>query len=401
MPSRHVRTCLHHFSSTSFDNYFPTSTLVRSTSRNLYPSTHCISPVVKPSEEPNVQLFYLTPLSRVTKHLRRIFYSSLSTRRTMLNSEMATSTEEPFLQPFDLSDAHEWEIEETLCELCRSIAADAISGWKSREANWVEHHRDPYNAYSTVYDDFLILPPNQNRVVGLPSTSIRGRCPLCTLVAHELRHLPEGTQYTIRVRPVIHGSFFISLVDRHENLSSSILSDETIACVSFFKGIWPPVYSSLGPNNSNAFDDIRYIWPVESDEYNGQTSAALEKLEIIRPDRLEPPEYHVLAYNMGKECTRNHKCWIDHSQHGLPKRVLDVSLSDDKVFLYLSQNEALHYATLSYCWGASLPLRTLKSNFDDHCKGISLEAFPQTLKDGIKVAKTLSLKYLWIDALCR
>ncbi|KAF1365058.1 hypothetical protein EJ07DRAFT_82471, partial [Lizonia empirigonia] len=39
-------------------------------------------------------------------------------------------------------------------------------------------------------------------------------------------------------------------------------------------------------------------------------------------------------------------------------------------------------------------------NMAEHCKGIPLDSFPQTLKDGIKVAKAFRFRYLWVDALC-
>lgn len=45
-------------------------------------------------------------------------------------------------------------------------------------------------------------------------------------------------------------------------------------------------------------------------------------------------------------------------------------------------------------------MRTLKSNIEEYRGGISLDALPLTLRDGIRVACALGFKYIWIDALC-
>ncbi|KAK4194714.1 hypothetical protein QBC40DRAFT_311239 [Triangularia verruculosa] len=47
-----------------------------------------------------------------------------------------------------------------------------------------------------------------------------------------------------------------------------------------------------------------------------------------------------------------------------------------------------------------LDLRTLKSNLAEHAAGINISTIPVTLRDTIIVIRNLSLRYLWIDALC-
>lgn len=61
----------------------------------------------------------------------------------------------------------------------------------------------------------------------------------------------------------------------------------------------------------------------------------------------------------------------------------------------------LQYATLSYCWGETLTMTTTKENKLRHQEiGIELHIMPKTFQDAIRVAKTLGIQYLWIDALC-
>jgi len=309
--------------------------------------------------------------------------------KSIISAEPVAGIGESILRPFDLLENSKWEIHETLCGQCNSMSADALSGWKSRHINWVE--RDMKSHPETIRSPYyLVLPQDQNRTVGLASKSWHGRCPVCALIAYELRYLPEDSRYTIYVLPNIHGLLFIGSVDQYEGLSG------TLARVGLFKGTWPPAYLPADSVDSDVLDDIRYVWPVGRSH-----EERLEELKIILPEGLKSSTYLVLAQKLAIRCVDEHRlCSKGRAQHSLPKRILDISPSDNTVFLYLSKNEVLQYATLSYCWGAGLPFRTLTTNIVDHCKSIPLDAFPQTLRDSIKVVKALGFKYLWIDALC-
>ncbi|TGO48129.1 hypothetical protein BCON_0250g00020 [Botryotinia convoluta] len=58
------------------------------------------------------------------------------------------------------------------------------------------------------------------------------------------------------------------------------------------------------------------------------------------------------------------------------------------------------YATLSHCWGKVNVIRTLKSNFAQHQRGIYLKNLPKTFQDAIRIVRALEVQYLWIDTLC-
>lgn len=58
------------------------------------------------------------------------------------------------------------------------------------------------------------------------------------------------------------------------------------------------------------------------------------------------------------------------------------------------------FVALSHCWGTGKRFRTIKSNVDQFKKGIDFEQLPNTFKDGVKVARELGFRYLWIDSLC-
>lgn len=59
------------------------------------------------------------------------------------------------------------------------------------------------------------------------------------------------------------------------------------------------------------------------------------------------------------------------------------------------------YATLSYRWGTNQSLKLLRSTFDDFSLGQQqIQHLPQTFQDAINITRRLSIRYLWIDALC-
>ncbi|KAI4607883.1 hypothetical protein J4E83_009427 [Alternaria metachromatica] len=104
------------------------------------------------------------------------------------------------------------------------------------------------------------------------------------------------------------------------------------------------------------------------------------------------------------------QCKADHSfcapeKGEWPRRVLDLAtnpirLVDSASIASASSQHQEGYACLSYAWGTTGPLKTLKSNLETHMQGIDISTLPPTLADAIHVCKAFGLRYLWIDALC-
>ncbi|KAH7412357.1 heterokaryon incompatibility protein-domain-containing protein [Phaeosphaeria sp. MPI-PUGE-AT-0046c] len=104
-------------------------------------------------------------------------------------------------------------------------------------------------------------------------------------------------------------------------------------------------------------------------------------------------------------CDRNVKIWSTRLDGTcLPTRVLDLgtSTADDSADIRLWETKGAHgrYATLSYCWGGYNEVRTLKSNLQDRCVGISWTELPSVFQQAVTVTRGLGIQYLWIDALC-
>jgi hypothetical protein len=93
-----------------------------------------------------------------------------------------------------------------------------------------------------------------------------------------------------------------------------------------------------------------------------------------------------------------------------PTRLLDLQATDSTDGIKLLETsssslpKAVRYAALSYCWGppdlAKFQLKTTFETYSAHLEGISISSMTRTLQDAVKTARALSIRYLWVDALC-
>ncbi|KAK0653155.1 heterokaryon incompatibility protein-domain-containing protein [Cercophora newfieldiana] len=85
-----------------------------------------------------------------------------------------------------------------------------------------------------------------------------------------------------------------------------------------------------------------------------------------------------------------------------PLRLLAIDPDEGPLRLVQRQvaTDPTTYATLSYCWGSSLPLRTTKATVSQFGDEIPEELIPKTWADAIRIARALRIPHIWIDALC-
>lgn len=102
------------------------------------------------------------------------------------------------------------------------------------------------------------------------------------------------------------------------------------------------------------------------------------------------------------DCNRNHHgCARHEGSRPLPSRLLIAT--DEEVMLRETAEfptTNIPYIALSYCWGGKDPAKTLRSNYQDRVRGISVAALPRTYRQAIHLARQLGVNHLWIDALC-
>jgi hypothetical protein len=92
----------------------------------------------------------------------------------------------------------------------------------------------------------------------------------------------------------------------------------------------------------------------------------------------------------------------------LPARLIDVGDEGSSIHLIQTSErpteQSNHYAALSYCWGtkeeAACQLRTMSYNLQQHLLDIPVDNMTLVMKDMVKTARSLSIRYVWIDALC-
>jgi hypothetical protein len=85
-----------------------------------------------------------------------------------------------------------------------------------------------------------------------------------------------------------------------------------------------------------------------------------------------------------------------------PARLLDLeaSLSDQDIRLVLIDDVGKQpYATLSHRWGDKACVKLEKERLEGFRSRILLELLPQTVREAVKVCRSLLVRYLW-DALC-
>jgi hypothetical protein len=103
------------------------------------------------------------------------------------------------------------------------------------------------------------------------------------------------------------------------------------------------------------------------------------------------------------ECTSSHSKCNSLEASKLPTRVIDVSPPGVHNGLRLhitGDGETGTYVALSYCWGSSQKVTTTVTNLEKHKKGINESSLPQTIRDAVRVTRSLGVRFLWVDALC-
>ncbi|RDL39593.1 uncharacterized protein BP5553_03933 [Venustampulla echinocandica] len=101
------------------------------------------------------------------------------------------------------------------------------------------------------------------------------------------------------------------------------------------------------------------------------------------------------------ECADHNQC-PGQAETILPTRVIEVAPvgSPDRPRLVVTAGKKGRYAALSYCWGSNSYGELNQSNLNEYIQTLCLNLLPQTLRDAIAVTKSISVPYLWVDALC-
>ncbi|CZR61292.1 uncharacterized protein PAC_11188 [Phialocephala subalpina] len=126
--------------------------------------------------------------------------------------------------------------------------------------------------------------------------------------------------------------------------------------------------------------------------------------EYIPSNTTDSPQSWELIGQWLKQCTEHHgRCNATVPESWAPTRLLDIGTDNDGYVRLVERDSLLPgqpYATLSHCWGKIQLIMTTMRTISEHLKGINNEDLPKTFKDAIRIARSLGLRYLWIDSLC-
>jgi hypothetical protein len=193
----------------------------------------------------------------------------------------------------------------------------------------------------------------------------------------------------------------------------------------------------LKPKNSTLFRSLGITWeggdksdavnyPMFTDEgtYHDPSNWVSANLHVgdpatrfgVRVRRKPDSPSSSTAYETAKawlqECLSEHSCTPEVSNNeettwmrGAPARLIDLEAfsndSEDAKIIRAEKSNSL-YATLSYCWGDTMPEGSTTTLSNIHRREERMEAtgLPQTLRDAFTVTRALGIRYLWVDALC-
>lgn len=134
-------------------------------------------------------------------------------------------------------------------------------------------------------------------------------------------------------------------------------------------------------------------------------------LNLERPPNEDPicPSNIAFIQEAIEDCGRN--CPHLPKSHFIPTRLIDLGLTaneDPRLIITASaltgSTEPVRYAALSYPWGnkaeAETQTKTLPCNISERLTAIPTTEMSPIMQDAVKVCRALSIRYLWIDALC-
>ncbi|KAJ5035120.1 uncharacterized protein L3040_008380 [Drepanopeziza brunnea f. sp. 'multigermtubi'] len=147
-------------------------------------------------------------------------------------------------------------------------------------------------------------------------------------------------------------------------------------------------------------DALKYDDPVVDDR----------GIETGQREILRPGNFNDRVRSWMESCLGQHPNCAKAEDQFRPTRLLDLAAGDggNEIRLILSdrfmskvRTRLDHYATLSYCWGPpGLNATTTPDNLEARQRGIPLEDLPKTVRDAVQVCRELSIRFLWVDALC-
>ncbi|KAF8851360.1 HET-domain-containing protein [Acephala macrosclerotiorum] len=109
------------------------------------------------------------------------------------------------------------------------------------------------------------------------------------------------------------------------------------------------------------------------------------------------------ATSLLEACLGEHTLCPSNRSVKLTRRILAFDREDEDIIAVRIEEDVIEgsrYIALSHCWGATQTCVTTSQNISEFKNAIPWTALPKTFQDSIVYSLALSVRYLWIDALC-
>lgn len=121
----------------------------------------------------------------------------------------------------------------------------------------------------------------------------------------------------------------------------------------------------------------------------------------VTPTKIDDSDSFDLAYRWFTSCLDKHATCRNHQSNFRPTRLLEIGSEEAaRVIITQRQQTSSPYATLSHCWGKTIPLKLLRDNYSQLCSNILIKKLPTSYQEAIRVCRRFGFSFLWIDSLC-
>ncbi|KAF5869228.1 putative heterokaryon incompatibility protein [Botrytis fragariae] len=221
-------------------------------------------------------------------------------------------------------------------------------------------------------------------------------CSFCFLIK-------GGAQAIRRDAASLHRESHCSLIGKRGRIIVQKSAPLEIELIRDKHGVGEEVLSRLQFFVADKDDEVGGIClrPIISDSGNFGVLGIARNL----PTLISTKTHITLINSWISNCRKNHSSCDIATTSQLPSRLLDISGSEDDIYLVETRDlpssaNRPSYATLSHCWGSNRIIQTTSSTIKSFYSGIRKADLPATFQDAISVVRALGLRFIWIDSLC-
>ncbi|KAI1745297.1 heterokaryon incompatibility protein-domain-containing protein [Xylaria scruposa] len=314
-----------------------------------------------------------------------------------------------------------------LCQCCQRVAAAYTpdSSWRRDKffagmtADEVEKLRKAYEETTDLEPledtpDILLYwrskePVKHHRDLATLDQSAEDGCHLCALFVSLERRAQNRklSEATLPSSSRSEGQLYIAPLRRSRCSPGAVCT--TLGLFDVYPGMVASEYRATNKLRAVSMNTIHYHRRRLDSEDNSIDHASV--LQIETGQTLESrfrwcnsTEAHVsfeLVTSWLQKCFESHPRCNNSIDTQRPKRLLDLGVCVDDIRLVLEhETSAQPYATLSYRWGTTAAVTLTYETCDAFFAKIELQSLPRIIQDTIQFCRGLSIRYLWVDALC-